>query len=239
MYRIVLDVETAGEVDNRSTLRVYDMGFAVLDNDLNIVEHHSWIISDIYYGQSHLMESAYYADKIPTHYEPNIKSGKMEVKRFIEAKNNFYAICKKYNVKKVYAFNATFDRSALNSTLTFLSNGFAKFFAPYNVKWRCIQHQAVNDICLSTRYFKFCMEHGFVSDKGNVSTSAETIYRYLTNNPTFEEEHTGLSDVLIEVEILKACLRKRRKLNDTPIYNAWRVPQKKFKDYYKEHTKVA
>ena len=35
---------------------------------------------------------------------------------------------------------------------------------------------------------------------------AETLYRYLTDNVDYEEEHTGLEDSLIELEILLTAL---------------------------------
>ena len=37
MYRVVLDTETVGSVDNHKTLRGYDFGFVVLDGKDNIV----------------------------------------------------------------------------------------------------------------------------------------------------------------------------------------------------------
>lgn len=177
------------------------------------------------------MKTAYYADKLETYYEPAIRNGEMKVVRFLDAKTEFAAICKKYGVKKIYAFNATFDRSALNATLSALSNGFCKFFAPFGTQWKCIQRQAVQDLCTRVSYFKFCIEHGFVSEKGNISTSAESIYAYISQNADFVEQHTGLADVLIETEILRKCLRLRNKLHDEPTFSAWREPQAKFKEY--------
>lgn len=48
----------------------------------------------------------------------------------------------------------------------------------------------------------------FYTESGNYSTTAETLYRYITNNTEFEEEHTALADSEIEWEILKYCLQK-------------------------------
>ena len=41
----------------------------------------------------------------------------------------------------------------------------------------------------------------FISEKGNYLTNAESCYAYLTQNEDFEEEHTALADVEIEIEI--------------------------------------
>jgi hypothetical protein len=36
--------------------------------------------------------------------------------------------------------------------------------------------------------------------------TAEILYRYLSGDNDFEEQHTGLADVMIEKEIFKACM---------------------------------
>ena len=49
MYRVVLDTETVGNVDNHKTLRVYDFGFVVLDgkdNIINLDNHSGFIVSN-------------------------------------------------------------------------------------------------------------------------------------------------------------------------------------------------
>ena len=58
-----------------------------------------------------------------------------------------------------------------------------------------------------TEPFKvFCKANGLVTEKGNYKTSAEAGIRYLRNDPKLIEDHTALSDCIIEAEILKAVL---------------------------------
>ena len=64
---------------------------------------------------------------------------------------------------------------------------------------------------LTKRYVDFCIENNFLTERGYIQTKAETVHRYLTNNPTFEEEHTGLSDVLIESQILLSAFSTHKK----------------------------
>ena len=54
----------------------------------------------------------------------------------------------------------------------------------------------------------FCERYELFTDSGNYSTTAETMYKYITNKIDFVEEHTGLSDVMIEKEIFVECLRR-------------------------------
>lgn len=58
-------------------------------------------------------------------------------------------------------------------------------------------------------YKKFCFEHKLFTNSGTYfKTSAETVFRYITKNADFVEEHTALADAEIESEILVKCLCK-------------------------------
>ena len=79
IYGIMLDTETAntlvenGKMDMTSVLP-YDIGFAVIDTYGRIYETQSFINSDIFYHEKELMQSAYYAKKIPR-YLADIECG--------------------------------------------------------------------------------------------------------------------------------------------------------------------
>ena len=51
-----------------------------------------------------------------------------------------------------------------------------------------------------------------MTKSNQVRLTAEILYRYITGNEKFKEEHTGLEDVLIEVEIFKYCRAKHKKM---------------------------
>lgn len=51
-----------------------------------------------------------------------------------------------------------------------------------------------------------------MTEKGNIMTKAEIVYRYLFNDLTFIEEHTGLADVKIEYKILLKAFQTHKKL---------------------------
>ena len=56
-------------------------------------------------------------------------------------------------------------------------------------------------------YKKFCIENGFVVQNDKPRLTAEVLYKYISNDLSFEEEHTGLADTLIEKEIFMECVR--------------------------------
>lgn len=232
MFRIVLDTETLGDVNQRGTLQVYDFGYVVIDHSYNVVESARYLVKEVFCDQSAEMQTAYYADKLPAYYK-EVWAGTLSVVSFLEIWQTFKNVCHTYNVKEVWAHNAGFDRDALNATLRKFSNGYAKFFLPYGIKWCCTQALAGQTICNSRNYFRFAMINGGVSSKGNLHTTAEDVYRYLSGDNAFKEEHTALADVLIELEILKQCKKQHRKADPTPKRCAWRYPQAKFKEWQK------
>lgn len=222
-YFLVVDVETANSTDDAL---VYDLGYAVADRQGNIYEVGSLVISDIFEGEADLMTSAYYAAKIPQYIE-GIKANDFEVVNFYTARRRVLGIMEKYSIKTVCAYNASFDRNALNTTYRWLTKSKFRYFFPYGTEINCIWHMACQVLCTQKRYRKFCEAHDFIKPSGNLHTSAETVYAYMTKNETFDEAHTGLQDVLIEVKIMAKCYSQHKKMNKSINKACWRIPQKK------------
>ena len=57
------------------------------------------------------------------------------------------------------------------------------------------------------KYGEFCYNNDFLTKRGQRRYTAEILYRFLTNNLDFVEEHTGLEDAEIEAQILMDCLK--------------------------------
>lgn len=225
-YYLVLDVETANSTDDPL---VYDLGFAVCDRKGNIYEAESYVVSDIFYKETELMQTAYYHEKLPKYYE-GIKEKAFKVINFYTAKKRIADLIEKYNIKAVCAYNASFDTKALNTTQRYLTNSKYRYFLPYGTEVYCIWHMACQVICTQKRYIKFCLDNGFVSESGNIKTSAETVFAYMTKNEKYEECHTGLQDVLIETQIMAKCFAQHKKMNKKINRLCWRIPQSKAKE---------
>lgn len=232
MKRIILDTETAGTIEDRSSLRVYDIGYTLVDEHFNVILERNYLVTEIF-NDHNLMNSAYYAKKLPRYYDMLAQS-KIELRPWLTIMKELAELCKAYKVKEVWAFNAGFDRDATNATTEALSNGFKTWFVPYGVKWHCIQHAAACTLCNSKNYFSFAYENKAISKKGNVSTNAENIYRYISGDKDFTEEHTALSDARIETAILAKVKRRHQKMKTYPCRSAWQRPQKKFHAWVKK-----
>ena len=226
-YVIVIDTETANSVEQPLP---YDFGWAVVDTETGeIVRKFSFVCAEIFLDRG-LMEKAYFAEKIPMYWE-EIQSGQRQLKRLLNIRKEFQNCLKTYNIKQVCAYNMGFDKRASHNDLRFITASKYRWFFPYNVEFICIWHMACTSFLNTSEFINFATTHGFVSDAGNIQTSAEVAYRYLTNDLSFEEKHTGLEDVEIEVAILMHCLKtgdENMKMN--PYSACWMNVQKKRKE---------
>ena len=57
------------------------------------------------------------------------------------------------------------------------------------------------------QYIAWCKENGYMTnhETPRPRLTAEILYRYITGDNEFEESHTGLEDVEIEIEIFLKC----------------------------------
>lgn len=205
-YIAVLDTETANGLEDSL---VYDFGYAIADKKGNVYCSRSYLISDIFCNERDLMQTAYYAEKIPQYLE-DVKNGKRKITSFRYARQVFLRDCKRFNCTTVCAHNARFDLNALNTTQRFLTGSKYRYFFPYGFEIWDTMKMAQDVMCKMPTYKHFCAKHDFLLKNGNPRKTAEILYRYIINNPDFEESHTGLEDVLIEKEILSYCIRQHK-----------------------------
>ena len=210
-YYLVYDTETANGLDDPI---VYDIGGAIVDKKGNVYETFSFIISEVFYGMEHLMNTAYYAEKIPQ-YITDIKCGKRKVVKYITAKMHIKALCDKYNVKAIIAHNGYFDYKATATTQRYLTASKYRHFLPYGVELWDTLKMAQDTICKQKSYIKWAKAHDYVTRYGKVRATAEILYRYIIGDNNFIESHTGLEDVMIEKEIFTQCMRQHKKMRKT------------------------
>ena len=216
---IVLDVETANDTVDALT---YDIGFIVADRHGNIYESHSFCVYDIYCCEKELMQSAYYAKKLPL-YEEGLKNGEYKLVKFSTVKNLIWQLMKEYNITKVFAYNCNFDRNALTKTQRWLTKSKYRYFFPYETEFCDSWNFACSTICQQKGYKNFCELNGYISNRGNnYRSSAECVYQFITNQNTFEELHQGLADVYIEYEILLKCYATHKKVETDIDRLCWR-----------------
>jgi hypothetical protein len=215
IYGICLDTETANTIDDDGVLDMtnvlfYDLGFQVVDSHGRTYgKKFSFVNSDIFLHEKKLMQSAYYAKKIPQYWK-DIWAGKRKVATTAEIRKVLCEIVKEYDCKFVCAHNAMFDSRALNNTQRWVTKSKFRYFLPYGLEWWDTLKMARSVMGKMPTYRKFCEENGYLTKSEQLRFTAEICYRFITKDNNFVESHTGLEDVEIETEILRYCHRQHK-----------------------------
>ena len=223
---LVIDTETCNTIEQPMP---YDIGYAICDRYGHIFLEKSFVVAEMFLDRKDLMQSAYFAEKLPQYWE-DLKNGKREMKSIFNIRKQIKADLKKYSIRKVGAYNMGFDKRALNNITRYATKSFVRWFFPFGTEYFCIWNMACQVVLNSTSYIKFALQNGLETECGNILTNAECCYKFLKKNLDFKEEHTGLEDVKIEIEIMTKCFSTHKKM-DKSIYSAcWRLPQRKRKE---------
>ena len=214
-YVLMLDTETANTIQDENGLDMsntlfYDLGFQIADtHGRTYGEKFSFVNSDIFIHEEELMQSAYYAKKIPQ-YKEDIANGKRVLANTYEIRKAMLDLMAKYNCRIVCAHNARFDCNSLNNTQRWTTKSKFRYFLPYGVEWWDTLKMARSVMGKMPTYRKFCEKHGYLTKNGKPRFTAEICYRFITKDTDFVESHTGLEDVEIETEILRYCHRQHK-----------------------------
>lgn len=226
MNIIVIDTETANSI---SQPLCYDIGYVIYNTDTKeILVARSFVVAEIFLDKE-MMSSAYYTEKCPRYWE-DIKAGKRALKRAENIRWQILKDMKEFQVKDVYAYNMGFDKRSTNNGIRYITGSAIRWFFPYGTEFHCIWNMACTSILRSKWYIRFAEENGLVTEAGNLMTSAEACYRYITKDMDFDEDHTGLEDVLIELAIYERIIKSRMKYDDSVKAGCWRVPQARRKE---------
>ncbi len=232
-YFLAIDTETCGSLAKPF---VYDLGVRVIDSMGRVYESFSWVLYEVYVGMKEIMQTAYYADKLPQYEQGLRNSQNWKMVKVMTAFRIIRDIMEAYGITEVLAYNTSFDRRALNCTMEATTN--YRYFFPKDTEFLDIWNMACSTLYQRESFFNMAHKMGWESDKGNLRTNAEVGYSYISKMHNFEESHTALEDVKIETEIFLACLKARVKAEDKLIVaNPWRKPQPKWKAYKVKVTK--
>lgn len=202
MSFVVFDTETTS-LDKPF---VYNIGYAIFSDNFKILAQHDFIVEQIWHNLP-LFSSAYYASK------RQLYIGRMRARQVLM--NKFGHICrtmreefKKFDVTSAYAYNSNFDEKVFDFNCDWF-----KVINPFETVPIFDIRGYVHQFMIDEKFLNFCEENSYFTETGNYSTTAETLFRFISKDTTFEEEHTALSDSLIEGKILKECVTKGAKFS--------------------------
>ena len=203
---LILDTETANTIDCPIC---YNIAWCIIDQHGNVYAQGSFINSDVFYGMVDLMQSAYYADKIPQYVEA-IENGEITVASWYEIRKALHEMCAQYNIKAIMAHNARFDYRSCTTTQRYETCSKYRYFFPKGIEIWDTLAMARDVILPKASYRKFCEENGYLCKNGQPRATAEILYRFISGNNDFIEAHKALEDVEIEREIFWYCINQHK-----------------------------
>ena len=197
MNVLVFDTETA----NLEKPFCYNLGYVVYNTEeKQKVLKRDYVIEQVWHNTM-LFTTAYYANK------RELYVGRMRARTALLDKWGY--VCQKlyrdiveFEITDGYAYNSQFDEKVFE----FNCDWFKTINPLDSIKVHDIRGYVMEKIGFTEAYKAFCEEQSLFTESGNYSTTAEAVYRYISGNTEFIEEHTALADSEIECEILAECV---------------------------------
>ena len=224
---MVLDTETVGTF---GTPLIHDFGFTIVDKNFNILHKDIFLIAELHSEGKWILNTSDFYNEYKKEYAKARKTEK--ILYWADAVDEIIKAVKEYNVTTFSAYNLQFDYKAIKYTEQMFnrkSQKLAKLIDQKNKNLLCIYNLACETILQSPQFHQFAEENGYISSAGNIQTSAEVCYRYITKNTGYIEKHTALSDAEDETEILHYIVRNvkgNKSMQYGLYYNCWRKAQK-------------
>lgn len=179
----------------------YNVGYVIASTETGeTLIKRSFVVDQIWYNLP-LFSSAYFADKRPL-YVSELKGRKTLLEKWGYICQQIKRDIKAYNIQHVYAYNSPFDEKVFD----FNCDWFKNVNPLESVQVHDIRGYVHKVLAFSKPYQDFCIANELFTESGNISTTAEAVYRFITYDMGFDEEHTALADSEIENEILKYCV---------------------------------
>lgn len=212
-YLMFIDTETIGTLNVKESVLPFEIGMKIYDTDIQkVVKEKSYLVRK-FFNNKYIMLSTFSATKYPNYFEKLENDKRYKTMSVSDISKDIEKTISRYGIKIMVAHNGQFDKQAMSR----LFNEF-EVNDPF-VKLDLLDTMQVSkNITFSKDYTDFCIsnkdnlnsmkESNFITNSGRVRTTAQAIYCYLTNNPNFQEAHTGLEDIDIEIAIFQESINR-------------------------------
>ena len=210
-YLMFIDTETIGSLFAKESVLPFEIGMKIFDTETQeVVKEKSYLVRK-FFNNKYIMLSSFSATKYPSYFEKIDTDKRYKVYSVKEIAQDIEKIANRYNIKIMVAHNGGFDKNAMTRLFEEFgtNNPFEKIDLLDTMELSKV-------ITYSKDYTNYCIENKnrlnsvkescFITNSGRVRTTAQAIYCYLSNNSQFEEAHTGLEDIDIEIEIFKKSM---------------------------------
>ncbi len=198
MNILVFDTETV-DVEHAFC---YNVGYTIVNIETRekLIKR-DYVIEQVWENKM-LFSTAYYAEKKQL-YINALRGRKASIKHWGHTMQRMIKDIQEYNVEFAYAFNSPFDVRVFDfNSEWFKSSNALDYVETIDIRG------LINKLLFSDEYKAFCEENGFYTESGNYSGNAETLTKFIRQDIDFVEDHTALSDSLIEADIILYMIDK-------------------------------
>ena len=190
----------------------YNIGYNIVNVETQkSILQKEFVVEQVWHNKM-CFASSYYAEKRPF-YVKEMRSRKIKMEKFGYICQEMIRDFNNYNVSIAFAYNSSFDEKVFDFNCDWF-----KCNNPFDTVEIKDIRGFVHNFIIDNDYIKFCEDNERFTESGNYSTTAETVMQYITNNAGFIEDHTALSDTLIETEILFNAVNRGADINkDYPV----------------------
>lgn len=181
----------------------YNVGYVIhnVDTATTLVKR-EFVCEQVWHNPM-LFTTAYYSNKREI-YVKRMRARKIKLEKFGFICQQMIRDIELFEIEFAYAYNSTFDEKVFNFNCDWF-----KCNNPFdNLTIIDIRGNVHNKIAFTDEFKAFCEKNNRFTEKGNYSTTAETLFQYIAKDTGFEEEHTALADSEIELEILIETIRR-------------------------------
>lgn len=198
MNILVFDTETV-DVEHAFC---YNVGYTIVNIETREkLLKRDYVIEQVWENKM-LFSTSYYAEKKQL-YINALRGRKASIKHWGHTMQRMIKDIQDYNVEFAYAFNSPFDVRVFDfNSEWFKSSNALDYVETIDIRG------LINKLLFSEEYKAFCEENGFYTESGNYSGNAETLTKFIRQDIDFVEDHTALSDSLIEADIILYMIDK-------------------------------
>ena len=210
-YLMFIDTETIGTLNVKESILPFEIGMKILDTEtMKVVKEKSYLVRK-FFNNKYIMLSTFSATKYPDYFKKLDNDKRYKTMSVNDISKDIEKTISRYSIKIMVAHNGNFDKTAM-----------ARLFEDFGVNNPFENIDLLDTmelskiITFSKDYANYCLENKdrlnsmkdscFITNSGRVRTTAQAIYCYISNNSQFEEAHTGLEDIDIEIEIFKKSM---------------------------------
>lgn len=198
MNILVFDTETV-DVEHAFC---YNVGYTIVNIETREkLLKRDYVIEQVWENKM-LFSTSYYAEKKQL-YINALRGRKASIKHWGHTMQRMIKDIQEFNVEFAYAFNSPFDVRVFDfNSEWFKSSNALDYVQTIDIRG------LINQLLFSDEYKAFCEENGFYTESGNYSGNAETLTKFIRQDIDFIEDHTALSDSLIEADIILYMIDK-------------------------------